>query len=597
LQRKSILFAALLLCSASLPAAVAVRADTVSALTAPVPIRVARPESDLPRVLSRSDEALYRRIFSLEAEGAWAQAERLIGRLADPLLVGHVLSQRYLNVRSYRAQAGELSAWLTRYRDLPEASQISALLRVKTRKHGRTRHYVAAAAPGDATAGESMPLVTVRAEPDDQTPFLNALQVAGEIRALLSAGAGAAAQKVLDSPRAQRLLSDDDVAALGGEIEQANGGGSSCDQEMEDCSSSRSSLNAAWSAGLDAWRNGAYGQAAQQFELVATRSERSPWLASAGAFWAARAHLVAQDPQNVTKWLTAAAAFPRTFYGLLARRIVGLPMPFEWALSETDRADVAALARTAGGRGALALIQSGQNERAAAELRALASAASDNDVLHGVMVAADRCGAAHLALQLERRLSPDGGYDSAAYPVPFWVPDGDFTADRALIYALIRQESQFNPRAVSPAGARGVMQLMPGTARLVAQRIGDGDSRRWSNPETNIKLGQSYIEMLMADPNVAGDLFRFAAAWNAGPGNLERWQQGAAATADPLLFIESIPTRETRDFIERVLANLWIYRDRLGQIDPSLDALAEGGWPTYVALDNNAVEVARWGED
>ncbi|MCU0839999.1 MAG: lytic transglycosylase domain-containing protein [Rhodospirillales bacterium] len=200
-------------------------------------------------------------------------------------------------------------------------------------------------------------------------------------------------------------------------------------------------------------------------------------------------------------------------------------------------------------------------------------------------------------MQLERRLFPRGGYDSAAYPIPHWVPEGDFIADRALIYAVIRQESQFNPRAISRAGARGVMQLMPGTAQLVARRLGSGDAGRWADPEVNIKLGQSYIAMLLGDPNVGGDLFRLAAAWNGGPGNLDRWQRGVAATDDPLLFIESIPYRETRDFVEKVLANLWIYRDRLGQVDPSLDMLAAGEWPTYIALDRSTIELAHWRQD
>ena len=92
--------------------------------------------------------------------------------------------------------------------------------------------------------------------------------------------------------------------------------------------------------------------------------------------------------------------------------------------------------------------------------------------------------------------------------------------------------------------------------------------------------------MLLADDNVAGDLFRLAAAWNGGPGNLERWQRDPQAADDPLMFIETIPSGETRAFIEHVLANLWIYRDRLGQPSPSLDALAAGRWPGYDGQQN-----------
>ena len=77
-----------------------------------------------------------------------------------------------------------------------------------------------------------------------------------------------------------------------------------------------------------------------------------------------------------------------------------------------------------------------------------------------------------------------------------------------------------------------------------------------------------------------------AAAWNGGPGNLNKWLSNTDHMDDPLFFIESIPSLETRIFIEKVLANLWIYRDRLGQPTPSLDAIAAGQWPIYKSLDN-----------
>ena len=124
------------------------------------------------------------------------------------------------------------------------------------------------------------------------------------------------------------------------------------------------------------------------------------------------------------------------------------------------------------------------------------------------------------------------------------------------------------------------MQLMPATARFVARVSGfPASAVQLGRPEVNIALGQKYLELLLEDDNVGGDLFRLAAAWNGGPGNLERWQRDPRSYDDPLLFIETIPAGETRAFIEHVLANLWIYRHRLGQPSPSLDALAAGQWP------------------
>jgi soluble lytic murein transglycosylase len=99
-------------------------------------------------------------------------------------------------------------------------------------------------------------------------------------------------------------------------------------------------------------------------------------------------------------------------------------------------------------------------------------------------------------------------------------------------------------------------------------------------------LGQKYIKILLRDKKINGDLFLMATAWNGGPGNLNKWRGSTNHMDDPLFFIESIPSRETRIFIEKILTNLWIYRDRLGQPTPSLDAIAAGQWPVYKAFDN-----------
>ena len=288
-----------------------------------------------------------------------------------------------------------------------------------------------------------------------------------------------------------------------------------------------------------------------------------------------------------------AADHPDTFYGLLARRILGLSMPFRWQLDETDEAALQAVKGAPEGKRALALIADREYDQAEHRLRSLV-AQGRPELAHGAMIVAESAGMADFAFGLQRALLPHGiAFDGAAYPIPRWRPQGGFRTDPALIYALMRQESNFNPQAVSRAGARGVMQLMPSTARYIARASGLTGSARLSRPEANIALGERYVEMLLADENVAGDLFRLAAAWNAGPGNLERWQRDRDATKDPLLFIETIPAGETRAFIERILANLWIYRHRLGEPSPSLDALAAGRWPGYDGDDRGRVEIAE----
>ncbi len=107
-----------------------------------------------------------------------------------------------------------------------------------------------------------------------------------------------------------------------------------------------------------------------------------------------------------------------------------------------------------------------------------------------------------------------------------------------------------------------------------------------------MSLGQRYLSQLLRSRRVGNDVLRLAAAYNAGPGNLGRWERRMDYSDDPLLFIETLPVLETRLFVERVLTNLWIYRQRFGQAAPTLHSLASGRWPTYRALDQKALEVA-----
>ena len=174
-----------------------------------------------------------------------------------------------------------------------------------------------------------------------------------------------------------------------------------------------------------------------------------------------------------------------------------------------------------------------------------------------------------------------------------------YAVDRALLYAIMHQESAFNVRAKSPAGAHGLMQLMPRTANLMVRGRPFSGVRRKNlyQPELNLSIGQKFILRLLKNERVRGNLFLLTASYNAGLGRVTRWQKRMPQDNDALLFIESLPSRETRIFVKRVFRNLWVYRNRLQQSAPSLDAILGGAWPSYVALDNlkNGNEVAEYG--
>ncbi len=340
----------------------------------------------------------------------------------------------------------------------------------------------------------------------------------------------------------------------------------------------------AFVAGLAAWALDRPDDALRFFEQAARAEIVSPAIRSGAAFWTARAAVRARKPQLYVPWLMQAGQEPRTFYGMVARHLLGLPMGFAWEREIAGESEGAAVAETAAGWRALALIQIGQAERAEAELRALWPRVQGNPgVTRAILVVAAQAGMSELAAQIAAlQQSADGRpRDFARYPLPRLSPQNGFRTDPALLYGLARQESNFDAGAVSPAGARGLLQIMPATASYVTgdPSLRGAGVRRLHDPALSLEIGQRYLLYLARLDHVDGDLIRLLAAYNNGPGNLARWLPAVRHRNDPFLFIESIPVIETRVFVQRVLSYSWIYATRLGLPAPSLDDLAAGRFP------------------
>jgi len=555
--------------------------------------------TSIPEPLSAADVGRYQQIFELQEDGYWKKADKLIKQLVDPILVGHVLAQRYLHPTKYRSKYKELKEWMGAYADHPDAKRI-----YKLALHRKPANWRAPKAPVPGYLGGVAGAVKSEVPAKKKLSRAQRQKVRAykrQIRGNLRKGWTKAVKQLIANKEVKRLFSDYDIDeakarlaagyfAAGRDEWAVNWAGEAAKR------SGRFLASANWTAGLASWRLGRRDQAASYFEAAAMAKDTSGWMTSAAAFWAARAYLVGGKPQRVNELLGRAAAYPRTFYGFLARKMLGLPSTFSWQTPGLEQSALDAFAVVPAGRRALGLLQVGEDRRAERDLRGLAGRSSP-EVAHGILALAARANMPALAVRLNNTLFPGGGgFDGAAYPLPTWQPEGGYSVDKALIFALIRQESKFNPKAKSWAGARGLMQLMPRTASFVARdrrfHRSDSTRRQLFKPELNMKLGQKYIEMLLGDKKINGDLFLLTTAWNGGPGNLNKWRRVTDDMNDPLFFIESIPSRETRNFIEHVLTNLWIYRDRLGQPSPSLDAIAAGEWPVYKALDNQPTMLA-----
>lgn len=558
----------------------------------------------LPDVLSADDAERYREIFALQEDGKWNAADALIAQLGDQRLMGHVLAQRYLHPTAYRSKYKELRDWMSVYADHPDAKTIYDLaLKRRPKNHlwpDKPQSRRASFGYGIARADTYTTTKRLSGKEHRQASRLKRQIRRNVLRTRLSA-----TEQLLKSREAEKLLDHVEIDQGYADVAAAwyYFGRDDVAYEMASAAAARSGHVVAianWTAGLAAWRLGRLEDALKHFEALAVSDQVSGWNSAAGAYWAARANLKLRRPSEMSRWLALSAQHPRTFYGLLALRALGLQPRFEFQARGLSREQLAQLESEPASARALALIQIGERRRAEVELRGMKDWA-DPVTTRALLALAERAQMPELAFKLGNRLALDehpdaveGALDVALYPIPPWRPQSGFKVDRALVYALIRQESGFNPHAKSPDGARGLMQLMPRTASYMARdrSYRRSKKRELFDPETNLELGQRYIAYLLKHRTVHGDLFRLTAAYNGGPGNLNKWQRKMDYGDDPLLFIESLPSKETRLFIERVLTNLWIYRMRLGQDAPSLDGIAAGRWPVYVPLDEERPEIA-----
>jgi len=286
-------------------------------------------------------------------------------------------------------------------------------------------------------------------------------------------------------------------------------------------------------------------------------------------FWLARTLATQRDDKAARAEYEAAAAYPSTFYGQLAALALGQTPAARIVATPDPPADAERALEFAGrelARGAAWLVSWGEQERAQAFLLRL------NDVTPDP---ADRTLAARLAagfgltdtaITVARRAGRDGvTLLQTGWPAAADVPP-EAGVDPALVLGVIRQESSFDNSTISPVGARGLMQLMPGTASLMARKLGLRGSVAvlTGNPRTNVRLGSAYLRELL--DQYGGSIPLAVAAYNAGPSRVRDWlavngdpRTGGTAMID---WIELIPFGETRNYVQRVVENLMVYRAR-----------------------------------
>jgi soluble lytic murein transglycosylase-like protein len=493
-------------------------------------------------VLSEHDEAAYRDAFGAIESGNWRTVGAALSRADDDVLDG-VVRGRMLLSRSYRAGWGDYTGWLNRYGDYGIAPAVYD--RAMDSRSRRARRSGTHAPSPTAGRGRTLP-GTPPPIPGDSASARVAIE---RIHERIGAGDFEGARSLAD-----------------GQVGGARSG------------------QAQWQLGLIAYRQHDYAEAVRQFEASSQWLHHGGWASAAAHYWAARSRLAAGETQGVAQHLEAAAQRPWTFYGQLAETQLGRDSTLQFNTPEiTDDTVTRFIERYPAARRAAALAQLGRLSEVESEMRRLhADIAPDDDrAFLGLAIALE-------APAAQLRVAEYGGRDVAAgfCPTTSFEPENGFSLDRALIYAIVRQESYFNPKAVSVSNARGLMQLLPSTARDMDR---SHNYRRAPaplfEPGLNMRLGQDYLQWLMTEFHNDGDLGRVFAAYNGGPGWLSRWLATQPADLDPLLVLEMMPRAESRDYAERSLSHMALCRKRYGQPTPELDRLAAGEPALYTPLD------------
>ena len=545
---------------------------------------------DLPTPLSAADIDRYQKIFALQQDKKWKQADRLIKALDNDLLLGRVLSQRYLHPTGWRSSYKELSGWLKKYNDHPAASRISWLAKKrkpkkakapKAPKKGYLNGYGRSSLGGSYVA---IPTTRVgRASPSKTR------QIARDIRRKIRSGWPSGARDMLTKGNL-RYLTKYEEAVLRADIAH---GYFIYGKDINAIRQARQAIAIAgtkvpvayWTAGIAAWRSGDVDQALNFFHVLAEDQNASGMLVASAAFWASRGELRQGNAEASFRYLDIAAQHQDTFYGSLAAEALGQDITLDFDLPDVTPAYLNWLQSTPGGMRAFALLQVGETYHASRELRYLWGEMTDDQKVQTMAFAA-KTHMAGLSFRTADVIKREQGkvFYGGLYPIPDFEAGAPIRVDQALLLSVMRQESGFNPRAKSWAKASGLMQLMPATAAFITRDRGYRGSKRHDLmvPAVNIKIGEDYILHLLDEPLVDQDLVKLLAAYNGGPGNLKKWMRKVNHGGDTLMLLESLQARETRFYVKNVMTNLWIYRKRLGQNAVSVSNLAGQGAATYV---------------
>ena len=542
------------------------------------------------KILSEEDVNNYQQAYYFQEQCKWKSANRFILKIKNKNLLGHIYAQKFLHPNCYKSKYLELYYWLKKYNDHPQAKRIYKLA-IRRMPSG----YKSPTKPSKPMGIVAEKITTVKKSKYKSSKKLSNAQrkekikLINGIKSRVNRGWPTGALQLLNQRDVNLLL--DQV-----EIDQqkeliAKGYFLANKNKLAIKYASEALVNsaqyvpyAAWTAGLCSWRLEKYEDAANYFSLFSISLKDDAWHQTSGSFWTARSYAKLGRYDDINFWLKRASNNPNSFYGMLALEILGVEDKIDWNKRSVLNKNNSKLLNLPAGKRLQSLIQVGFADELEKEIVHLNSILNREIAKESISIA-ENFDLAYTQLKIVNRLE-QFGMDVPTYlyyPTSVWKPRDGFKLEKELLHAFMHQESMFNTKAKSKDGAMGLMQVLPSTAKFITKSkdVKRNNSNILKNPEINLEVGQEYITYLLDLEVVSRNLIFLAAAYNGGPGNLQKWKKETNYLDDSLFFMESIPSRETRWFIEKILTKYWIYQNKNKKEMRSLKMLANGNDPLY----------------
>jgi soluble lytic murein transglycosylase len=518
--------------------------------------------------LSTKDVQLYKTIFIDYRNGDFKKGDESIAQLEDQILMGHVQALKLLHPTKHRSSFLELRDWLDKYNNQYEAKRIYTL--------GVKRKPSGAKNPKKNIYPELNEIFLLKYS---ETPknisnlrkiftsknYSKKISIYNTVRSRVGRGWPTGALEYLSHH--EKYFNDKEKSFLLSKI--ANGYYlANLDDKAINILDDPSFISepyseGLWIKGLAFYRKGDFQTASRQF-LILSKITSSKWLSNAGAYWSFLSSTKDAN-DNITfqaslDALNTACEPSFNIYSILSCRILDKPIKDNVFDDIEMKKDLGSFLNTDFGRRIQALVEIGELPVAELELNRLQGRSNDRfkKVILGFAIKNDL---SSMQIKTAKYLFEDKAPIQFLYPTPKWIENFNFNnIDATIALSMIRQESQFSAFAKSGKSAYGLMQILPSTAKMVNKEYNfKSNPRILFDPKINVETGTKYIESLLEIGYIEGDLLKALISYNAGPGNLSKWMKKTNFNNDSFLLIESIPSRETRIFVERVLTNLVIY--------------------------------------